>query len=709
MSGKELILSIKKRWTYTLILSCILLVLTCFLFAALLASKIQLKDYWLLFGFLFSAIIVVVFFKKWQISTTDILRFLNLQHSEFDESAELFLTEQNNLTLLQKLQLQKTENLLSNFKIPYYSKALKSAFLVMMAILLCSTILLLIPAKNREDANWINKKAFNIKKNEKILPQIIETNITVTPPNYTGMSTASQQRFNLSFPEGSTIKWQVKTSAEAKTIQFIFNNKEVINLKADDETGRSFYLNKKFKISGFYQVKINDQLSELYQLNAVKDLPVNIKIINPNPQTVIDFGMPKSVSLDAVFEDDYGVKSAIINATIATGKGEAVKFTDKKLAFSGSFGNKYHRKKQLINLKALGMQPGSELYFYINAYDNSGKETRSDVLYVSIADTAELMSMSGMASGINLVPEYFRSQRQIIIDTEKLLKEKSTLSKEDFENRSNNLGIDQKLLRLRYGKFLGEESESESGPHEHDEHEGEDHDAAEEQAEAARDFGNADKIMDSYAHKHDIAEDATFFEPELKAQLKATLTEMWKAELQLRTFKTQDALPFEYKALRLLKDLQQKSRVYVAKTSVKTPTLKEDKRLTGELDKIVNAEKKTTVNTLKVQEKNRLKYAAYILDELLKGKKPIDNDAKILQELAAYLSAKAVKQPAVYLSALVGIQKINNDKKVSLSEVNVIKIALQKMLSSAEKTPQVNSNTGKNDLYDLYLQKLNNK
>ena len=62
--------------------------------------------------------------------------------------------------------------------------------------------------------------------------------------------------------------------------------------------------------------------------------------------------------------------------------------------------------------------------------------------------------------GIDLMPEYFRSQRQIIIDSEKLLNEKASISKEEFNQRSNELGFDQKALRLKYGQFIGEEADS---------------------------------------------------------------------------------------------------------------------------------------------------------------------------------------------------------------------------------------------------------
>ena len=159
--------------------------------------------------------------------------------------------------------------------------------------------------------------------------------------------------------------------------------------------------------------------------------------------------------------------------------------------------------------------------------------------------------------GLNVKPEYFRSERQIILDSEKLLRDRDSISKETFNNRSNDLGNDQKLLRLRYGKFLGEESESDIDP------KGDQNDAVSD----PNNFGNSAVVLDKYTDKHDNAEDAQFFDPAVKAQLKATLNEMWKAELQLRLYKPEAALPFEYKALRLLKDLQQKSRMYVAKTA----------------------------------------------------------------------------------------------------------------------------------------------
>ena len=62
---------------------------------------------------------------------------------------------------------------------------------------------------------------------------------------------------------------------------------------------------------------------------------------------------------------------------------------------------------------------------------------------------------------------------------------------------------------------------------------------------------------------------------------------MWDAELRLRMSDPQAALPYEYRALELLKDVQQAARVYVRRVGFEPPPLEPDrKRLTGDLSKI---------------------------------------------------------------------------------------------------------------------------
>ena len=53
---------------------------------------------------------------------------------------------------------------------------------------------------------------------------------------------------------------------------------------------------------------------------------------------------------------------------------------------------------------------------------------------------------------------------EIIIDAEALIRQRRSLAAEDFVKRSDAIGIDQRILRLRYGQFLGEESEGAPKP-----------------------------------------------------------------------------------------------------------------------------------------------------------------------------------------------------------------------------------------------------
>jgi hypothetical protein len=114
----------------------------------------------------------------------------------------------------------------------------------------------------------------------------------------------------------------------------------------------------------------------------------------------------------------------LIMATVAKGKGESVKFKEYKLNFTQGFGahKAQYDVQKMINLPTLNMEPGDELYFYVQAQDTHKQLSRTDVYTVSIQDTAELLSMNGVLSGVNIKPEFFRSERQIIIDAEQLLK-----------------------------------------------------------------------------------------------------------------------------------------------------------------------------------------------------------------------------------------------------------------------------------------------
>ena len=703
--SKQWILNFKKRYTFFKIGQSLLFAIAIAVLISAFLNQFFLLDFLVTFTLTgFCAFVLVYAINNNSFSLATFASYLNQRFPELEESTQLVLAPNHSLTFLQKLQAKKVaETLIALPQSNDGAKKLKSGFLILILSILISFTIQFVP-------NYLRSRSLNMSSSAKaktvvdvILPQIQTIKLIINSPAYTQLKQENQTQFTLSLISGSNVVWELETHTAVQNLKLIFNNQEVLFLQPINAEKTKWKANKFIKKSGFYQVNLDGKLSDLYQIDAKPDLPASIKILQPTePQTVIDFGQPQKVDLQVELADDFGIQNAFISATITSGSGEGVSFKEQNIAFKQNTKGKNVKLNQNIDLKNLGMKPGDELYFYVKAKDNYGQESRSDIYSITIQDTSELMSLTGLASGVNLVPEYFRSQRQIIIDTEKLLKEKSSISAEDFKNRSNNLGLDQKLLRLRYGKFLGEESEtygSEGKIEEHSADDGHNHSNSENEK-----FGDVKAIMDQYAHKHDNAEDATFFEPKLKAQLKATLAEMWNAELRLRTYKTQDALPFEYKALRLLKDLQQNSRAFVAKTTLKTTVLKPEKRLTGELDKIIspNNQKDFEANDVKnVRLKNALNYLA----KLKENQTLASADKSALQNAKGILLEAASRNPAAYLSAL---KLLNQSKKFSFEEIELLENALQKLIKPLQNLPQAKSRTVKSNLGESYLKNLKN-
>ncbi|MDB5232376.1 MAG: hypothetical protein JWN76_3181, partial [Chitinophagaceae bacterium] len=561
-TGIHIIAALKRKWITLAILKEILIAASLIMIISAILYYFIHTNIALLSGVSVVAILVAVFIRKpWNIDDVEIVKFLDRAYPQLEESSGLLLSQPIFQTRLQELQFERTREKLHqlNIRLPY--RQIKNAASIFAGAIIFTFLLSVIPVKRILHAK--NPGQQPKLKQEIKLPGVDKLQLTIIPPAYTGKGKRLQEQFNIECEEDAILNWAITTTSAANSLEIILNDKQVIALQPLNGEHKKWSMSKTVTTSGYYQVKLDNQLSELYRISVIKDKAPAIKILKPKPYNTVEYGESTKIPLQVNLSDDYGITNSFISATIASGSAESVKFKEQQLSFNTSF-KSFTTNTQLnriLDLKAMGLQPGDELYFYITAKDNNVHESRSDVYIIQLADTSQLMSMPSLMNGVNLKPEYFRSQRQIIIETEQLIKDKDKISAEEFNNKSNDLGMDQKLLRLRYGKFLGEENEVNIGDSRFD---------SDEDIHAGNNESQNQKIIDAYSHKHDIAEDPNFFEPETKKQLKATLAEMWNAELKLRILKPVEALPYEYKALRLLKDLQQKSRSYVAKTGYQT-------------------------------------------------------------------------------------------------------------------------------------------
>jgi Domain of unknown function (DUF4175) len=724
--GRNRLLALQRRWKAESFVYCALLSLSVSLTITILLVCLVGWPFWS--GFFILALtfcVLLLLFSTWRIKPVDIARYLDRQIPELEESCGLLLRSAGELGPLEKLQVARTVSRLGKIELPHplRKKLLQAGGLFVVACLL-NVGILQIAKKTGGGASGRNNSAVTKGTSIKAVAAIGRVSIRVTPPAYTGHAMRRQEVFNLRVEEGSSVNWEVETNDPVGSLQFIFNDSLRIALQPANPGHRWWRLAAPANRSGFYQTDMDGRLSELYTLEVIKDEAPRITIQTPHPYTVIDYGASTKVPLVVKVMDDYGIADAGIVATIASGNGETVKFKEQTISFDRSFSG-YRSSYDLqhtLDLAALGLKPGDELYFYCRAKDNHGQEVRTDMYIVSLPDTAALMSLQGLTMGVDVKPEYFRSERQIIIETEQLLKEKDTLSVQVFNNRSNDLGIDQKLLRLRYGKFLGEEGEEgvSAGGDAADVGNGTAGNGAAGVGGAGRragdavkrgDVGDIDKILDAYTDKHDNAEDATYFEPAIKQQLKATLTEMWAAELRLRTYKPQEALPYAYKALRLLKDLQQKSRAYVAKTGVKVTPLDPAKRLGGKLEDIappVQHEEAGPAGS--PSPASILRIALGVLEHggiIGKGSQ------EILQETSRRLGREASIRPVEYLQGYQAMRRIiegrpggGADPGTNAGDAVVVQRAIRKLLPEADAAPSAKKAVSDGGLSHLYFSHL---
>ncbi len=697
--SRDIIQSLQKKWSLQIWIAHMLIAVAVTIFISTIAVIFLHADWWFvpLVFFVSFGILYRLLIKK--IEAQDVVRFLNQSFPGLQESAQLILQPTDKLNSLEKLQLKKIEHIVSEpvLSPQLVKRRMKTAFIMLTAGSLFALLIFIIPFPQAQffDQKNNSQSALSSTKTETRLPEIKDVTIQITPPSYTRKPARKQDKLNIMAEQKAFVNWTITTTRSTKNVQIICNDKSILHLKALNKEGTQWSANKQILQSGFYQLRIENKLSEFYQIDLIKDEPPVVIVQSPKPNTFIKWGEAQKINIAVSLSDDYGIDSSYIHATTASGSGEAVKFTELRFPFPGfRSGDKKYSLQKLIDLSSIGMTPGDELYLYITAKDNNKQEKRSDVFIVRLEDTAQLFSMGGLVSGLDIKPELFRSERQIIIETEQLLREKDTIGEQNFKKRSSNLGTDQELLRLRYGKYLGEETETEiGGDHNENEHNN------------AADFGNQDKVIDEFSHKHDIAEDADFFDAPTKKQLQAMLSEMWKASLQLKTYKPKEALPFAYNALRLLKDLQQKTRVFVAKTGVKTTPLNPDKRLTGELDKISQPVMKEDVQQKESSLLN-LRKAIGVLEKI-KSKESLDkSDTDVLEKAGTQLGTQAASHPSTYLSAYQALQRIRANQ-TKINDINLAGNAFQKMITSVINIPQQSQSAPDMNLSKRYFINLN--
>jgi hypothetical protein len=519
-----------------------------------------------------------------------LMRRLNTLLPALEDSADLLVGSQfaaaaqgASLPALQVTRLQSRLKLLPlpELRPTYPGRALAIAWGV---ALLATAAALWAPAL------WHRLPSFSAAGTRGSTSTAIHAALHVTPPAYTRLPSQDLDALDAKVPEGSRVAFAVHFDARVAAAALVFHDGSRLELHPDGETWRG---ERTFETSTWFRLQVTGAAAErsgagtepsragdalaaagdhLHRLDVIADQPPEVVVRAPD-HTLNLLGKGQK-NWDLVFEarDDYGLSRAQLSIAHAQGSGENIKTTQQSLVLEGD-GDEHHRTyHRTLDLAALGFAEGDDLIVRVSVADNHpGRPNVTQSASFILRWPAQIETASSGMEGLvqKTLPAYFASERQLIIDSEALQAERDHIESQRFAARADELGVEQKRLRLRYGEFLGEESEH-SAQHDDD------------TAPTSKSFGAAGNITSEYGHMHDRPEAATLLDPDTRRILKAALDEMWQAELHLRQADPDLALPYEYKALDYIKQVQQAERIYLARAGVQLPQVDASRRLTGD-------------------------------------------------------------------------------------------------------------------------------
>ncbi|HEY6892593.1 MAG TPA: DUF4175 family protein [Rhodanobacteraceae bacterium] len=529
-------------------------------------------------------------------------RRLDSAEARLEDSADLLFRDPATLSALQRLQRERLHRLIERAPVadvaarwPWPRIAL--AWLLGLAAV-ALVVLAPVGAVRRDGSESHSAVAVGATK-------IDRARLDIASPAYTRISPRSEAALEARVAEGTRIAWHLHFTNAPKAVALTFHDGSRVDLA---QSGGEWSGERTFAKSALYRIVLDGvpplDDDSLRRIDVIADRAPEVRVLQPEKSlTLLEDGQ-KTWELAFEASDDYGIAAASLTITLAQGTGENIAFKEQTLALAGedidaANPGRHQRYRHTLDLGALGIARGDDVIVRLAVSDNRAPapnttKSASFILRWPPETSSDSAGMEGLVE--KAMPAYFRSQRQIIIDTENLIAEAAKLDADSVLARSDGIGVDQKILRLRYGQFLGEESEtrSDGAPPGDDKKKGQNEaDAGRADALTKREaehkhfldaqkFGDAGAVVSEYGHTHDVAEAATLLDPETKAILKSALNEMWDAELHLRQGRPADALPFEQRALAYIKQVQQSSRIYLARVGLELPAVDEARRLSGD-------------------------------------------------------------------------------------------------------------------------------
>jgi hypothetical protein len=269
--------------------------------------------------------------------------------------------------------------------------------------------------------------------------------IEVDPPRYTALPPHAAQGWAVRAEEGARVRFEVELAGDADRAVLRFGDEEQAMARGGDGTWRAERRARQNELYTFRASAVGREAvrGPLARLDVVRDQPPDLQVLRPGPLTLVSAPAPGSLDVEVAAHDDYAVAGVEARLVLARGLGEQVTFRELKLPLGARPDGHFTAR---LDLAALGLAPDVEIFLRCEAWDNREPEpgrTRSSTLRIRMPHPEERLS-AALAAGIALPSAFamFRSERQIILDTEQLLRDQPRLSAAELQRRAEGIGFD---------------------------------------------------------------------------------------------------------------------------------------------------------------------------------------------------------------------------------------------------------------------------
>jgi hypothetical protein len=446
------------------------------------------------------------------------------------------------------------------------------------------------------------------------LPTLInygEMTIRITPPAYTGLSpTQVNGDAPIRVLVNSKLDFQLRVTGPAQGAHMSFGG-AASEMRFAGAGGYEGTL--KASSPGAVEIKLlgDDRLVPpplVRSIDVYGDTAPEAKIDDPKSDQLLATIPERPMTIRWSATDDIGLDAVTLKYIRSRGDGDAAKFLggEVPVAVAAKESSRKWSGLAQFDLRKLEAQSGDSFVVWLEARDKNpfaNNTGRSGSLIIAIPSPEQAKLNLGDLKP-NEISRFLLSERQIIINTERLHASRRSISSAEFLQQSNNIASDQREFKNSFSQLIN----IEGGP-------GEVSSTAsvEERAQAAVDERTE-------VHNHGIP-DAPEGAPDHVRDLILAIRSMWDAEDALSIGDTSNALVAEKAALAGLKRAQTSVR-YIPPIAAKHSPVDQKRRYQGELTEIKSrleryTQRGETKNALAIREALGDMYLAlrYLSDE----------------------------------------------------------------------------------------------